>query len=526
VMEASAELRTRGDAKSLLSPDEEEGGDLIELGAFFEPHAPRGDDGRDSEDGGGDLLRDIDSKRKRNVAELYYYYTQRKVVTGVLVGLALILLVLLSLMVGYRMGASDHSGSTASGSSSRLQELRQMAVGVLSAMNRSVDPCTDFYQFACGTWLSDTVLPADKSRYARSFSRVADENLIIIRSILEDDWPVLSTLYRACMDNDTLNSLGDEPLKPSLKRIGEIADNSGLAAELAQLSLEGMSLILGFGSRTDPSMPNVTIGFISQSGLGMPDRSYYLGNDSTSVALRGNYTQHMKNLFQLLKGVDSPSLDPSTVLEVETKLAQIFVPRTDLRDPYKTNSMRTLGEIKQMVQQFDWDIYFNILRSDVDNDVLTQGRINVYTMSYFEHLGQLLNSVSLEDWKTYLAWHLVSSNAYLLSSEFREENERWGKILTGQNQGSPRWKQCTSLTQNLLGFIVGHHFVQAHFSNGSKEVALELVRNIKSTFSESITKLDWMDDETKQQAITKLNKIENMIGTFSLGHNHYHSDQQ
>jgi len=244
----------------------------------------------------------------------------------------------------------------------------------------------------------------------------------------------------------------------------------------------------------------------------MPDRSYYLGNDSTSVALRGNYTQHMKNLFQLLKGVDSPSLDPSTVLEVETKLAQIFVPRTDLRDPYKTNSMRTLGEIKQMVQQFDWDIYFNILRSDVDNDVLTQGRINVYTMSYFEHLGQLLNSVSLEDWKTYLAWHLVSSNAYLLSSEFREENERWGKILTGQNQGSPRWKQCTSLTQNLLGFIVGHHFVQAHFSNGSKEVALELVRNIKSTFSESITKLDWMDDETKQQAITKLNKIENMIG--------------
>lgn len=518
-MSEGIELRVRapqrGDSERLLG--EEEGGFDEEGGVAGASvgHQDSLDWERDHEDddddvSGGDLLRDIDSKRKkRNVAEPYYYQSQRKVVIGVLVGLATILLVLLSVMVGYRMGAPDRSSSNAAAEAVK-PELEKMARSVLAAMNKSVDPCHDFYRYSCGTWLSTTNLPADKSRYTKSLSKMADDNQITIHSILEDEWPVISTFYRACMDNETLDRLGATPLADGLKRIADINNASALFAELARLHVEDVSVLFYFGSRIDPDQPNINIAALGQAGLGLPDRQYYLGDDEASVALRLKYTEHMQKLFQL---TNQTAIQPSNVLRVETQLASIFIPRTDLRDPYKTNTMKTLDQVKEWAA-LDWDSYFAALKEFSGNHILTQGKINVVTSAYFEQLDQLMatNGVTLADFKAYLTWHLVYQNSGLLSAEFRAEADRWSNILSERAQAPPRWKQCVSATQGMLGFIVGHLFVQRQFPEGSKEAALELVHNLQTTFGNSIGKLEWMDAETKANAGKKLGKISNKIG--------------
>ena len=323
----------------------------------------------------------------------------------------------------------------------------------VSAMNRSVDPCVDFYQYSCGSWIRKNPIPADQSRWD-VYAKLTDENQHYLWGLLQQAaepsarrTPLgqkIGDFFGACMDQAAVDRAGSTPLKGALDRIAALRSAAQLAPVLARLQIEtpGNGPLFGFGSNQDFADSSRVIAFASAGGLGLPDRDYYLKTDAKSVETRAKYLAHVAKMFELLG--DPPSAartEAQTVMEIETSLAKSSLTRVERRDPYKLFHKMTRAQLAALTPAFDWNAYLAAWGAG------TVSEFNVTEPAFFQQVEALLASRSLDDWKTYLRWHVAHADAPYLATPFVTANyDFYSAYLRGTKQLPPRWKRCVQYT--------------------------------------------------------------------------------
>ena len=387
-----------------------------------------------------------------------------------------------------------------------------------SAIDSTVDACVDFYQHACGTWLAKNPIPPDRPEWAR-FDELEERNLAILRDILQKaavNNPKRSAVeqkigdyYAACMDEAAIEKKGFEPIKPQLDRIAAVADKDALPEEVARLQRAGAGVLFLFTSQQDFKNANSMIAAADQGGLGLPERDYYLKDDPKSVETRQKYVEHVTKMFQLLgDSQERAAAKAQVVMNVETGLARGSLDVVSRRDPARIYHKTRREELEASLDpSFGWAKYLKAVNAPpIEN-------LNVAVPEFFKALDSLINTTSLDDWKTYLAWHVVHAEAPLLSSAFVNENfEFFGKYLTGSQELRPRWKRCVQFVDGDLGEALGQKYVERTFGAEGKERTLRMVHTIENEMGRDLMALDWMSPATKQKAIEKLHAITNKIG--------------
>jgi putative endopeptidase len=395
----------------------------------------------------------------------------------------------------------------------------------VSAMDRTVDPCIDFYTYSCGGWIKKNPIPPDQSSWG-TYGKLEDENRAQLRTILEDAakpsvtrdaiTQKIGDYYASCMDEPAIEELGAKPLLPELKRIADLKSKQDLAEYLATAqfppSLYGGGTLFTFRSNQDFKDSTQVIAEADQGGLGLPDRDYYLKDDAKSEELRKAYVAHVAKMFELLgdKPADAAA-EGAAVMRIETALAKGQMTRVERRDPPQLYHKMSVEDLQKLSPAFGWETYF--AKTGVGSLASTLGTLNVVTPGYFHLMSEEIEKESLADWKIYLRWHATHEAASDLSSAFVKENfSFYGKTLRGREELPPRWKRCTNDVDNDLGEALGQAYVAKYFSPEAKQAALEIVKEIEAAMQGEIQALPWMGAATKKQALTKLHAIANKIG--------------
>jgi putative endopeptidase len=384
-------------------------------------------------------------------------------------------------------------------------------------LDKTCKPCDDFYQFAMGGWMKANPIPPEYSTFG-SFTRLADQNQQNLRNILEDaakakaapgsNEQKIGDFYAGCMDTAAIDATGTKPLEPELARIANVTNIAGLQAEAEHLHSMGVGAFFRFTSRQDLKDSTIVIGAASQGGLGLPERDYYLKDDEKSRQLRDAYLKHIANMFSMLGDPANQSAAEATaILKIETALATASTKNTDLRDPEKNYHMMTLADLKTLTPNFSWAAYFKA----AGHPELKQ--INIGQPEFFKALDAQLTAAPLDDWKTYMRWHLLNTAAQALPEKFvAEEFDFRGKTLTGAKEIQPRWKRCAQATDRALGEALGQVYVQKYFPPESKARALEMVHNLITALRDDLQTLSWMGPATRAQATAKLQAFAVKIG--------------
>ena len=388
----------------------------------------------------------------------------------------------------------------------------------LSALDKSVSPCANFFNFATGNWAKSNPIPADYASWGIS-EKLDHSNKETLRAILEkaaadknatpgSPWQKIGDYYGSCMDESAIESARAKPLDSEFARIDGISDLGSFQAELARLHTFGVNAVFGFGSDQDFKDSTQEIAEINQGGLGLPDRDYYTRDDDKSKELRANYVTHIAKMFQLLGDDPAKSAaEAKTVLDIETRLAGFSLSTVDMRDPDRIYHRQTVAELSAATPHFRWIEYFQAAGAQ------PPASLNVSEPDFFKGMDAALASVPLDDWKTYLRWHLIHNAAAALSKDFQDEDfDFFGRALTGSKQLLPRWQRCVSSTDAELGEALGQFFVEDKFPPAAKAAATEMVKNVVAALREDLQTLDWMSPETRQKAIEKLNAIYIKVG--------------
>ena len=393
----------------------------------------------------------------------------------------------------------------------------EIATDVLSTMDLSADPCEDFYRYSCGGWLDSTERPADQARWSRSFNVVIERNREVVKEILEEagadpgddpDRRRIGHYYAACMDEATVEQVGWTPLEPIFQEIATVDDADSLMAVTAALHRRGIGALFGIEVLPDFANPDMDIAFWFQGGLGMPDRDYYVSDDPTKQALLEDYRRHVARMFGLLgESEETSEAQAADVLAFETELAKVSRDRTAMRQIETLYDKMDIQGLEKLTPQLPWDTY---LKATGYPDIVD---ISVATPEFFEALEDLVAKTDPEVLQTYLRWNAVNGTAGLLSKAFVEADfDFYGKKVAGQEAIKPRWKRCVSATEGALGEAVGKLYVDRMFAGSSKEVALEMIGDVKASFEASLPGLSWMDDTTRERAIDKLHAMGFKIG--------------
>ena len=383
-------------------------------------------------------------------------------------------------------------------------------------IDKSADPCVDFYQYACGNWMKTTEIPSDRPDMD-SFGEVEERNLLVLKSILEKASaggggrdPIdqkIGDFYGACMDETAVETKGIAPLTPEMDRVAGAKDKASLMDAVAHIQLIGPSPLFNFYSNSDLHNSDMVIAYIDQGGLTLPDRNYYIKDDAKMVDARKALTDYITALFVLSgQSAEQASASAVTVLRIETALAKASMDRTLRRDPKNRDHKMTRDAAMALAPNFYLARFFK----DVDAPAFSD--LNVSNPDFFKEVNGVIASESLDALKTYVTWHLMAGSAKWLPKAYGEARFRYRQALMGQGEDQPRWKKCVEATDDALGEALGQKYVDLTFGADGKQRMLKMVDALEKALDQDIAGLPWMTDATKSQAKLKLQAIRNKIG--------------
>ena len=378
-------------------------------------------------------------------------------------------------------------------------------------------PCRNFYRFATGGWEKRTPMPAAYASWS-GFNELADRNQAVLRGILETaareaettadpDRRRLGRLYATCMDSARAEREGAAPIADDLRRIAAVRTREQLGAEIARLHAGGMDAVFDGDATRDARNSTRVIFEASQGGMGLRDRDFYFQQDSAAQKMRADYRGHVAAVLRLLG--DSPaaaSAGAERVLALETALAGGAMNRLQLRDPDATYNLMPVAGVQALTPGFSWSGYLRTLGvAGVDS-------LNVSQPAFFRGLGRALAERPLEDWKTYLRFHVASRAAPWLSSAFARQDFAYAASLSGAREMQPRWRRCLTQADNLLGEALGREYAAVSFTPEAKARMDEMIDHLFAAYRERIAAVPWMGEETRRQALAKLATFERKIG--------------
>jgi predicted metalloendopeptidase len=386
----------------------------------------------------------------------------------------------------------------------------------VSNIDKSLDPCVDFYQYACAKWMKNNPIPADYADWV-SFSEVYEYNLGVLHSILDKataDSPQragidqkIGDYYASCMDEKAINKAGYTPLKPELARIAALKDKTEMMELVAHEGLLGPNPIFGFGASPDLHDASMTVAVIDQAGLTLPDRDYYLKDDADMVAIRKGYIEHMTKMFTMIgQTPDQAAKSATTVMQIETELAKAAMDRTLRRDPKNIDHTMALADVEATAPSFHLRRYLAAARSPEFKS------LNVANPDFFKQVNALIDATPLDSWKTYLTWQMLNAFATWLSDDFVQQDFKFAQQFTGQKELPVRWKRCVNAVDGSLGEALGQRYVEQTFGEEGKKRMLKMVDALEKALNRDISDLPWMTPATKKQALIKLEAIRNKIG--------------
>jgi putative endopeptidase len=384
-------------------------------------------------------------------------------------------------------------------------------------MNLSVKPGDDFVEYSNGTWMKNNAIPAKETRWG-SFNQLRDFNINAVKTILESTKDTKSPagsverrvadFYSAAMDSLKIESLGFSPIQADLQQINNIQFKSQIITEIARMRKTGAgSPLFSFYVGQDRKQVEKMVPQLGQGGTSLPDRDLYLKSDARSLKIQDAFKTYVTSLFQL---IGTPSAEAKanaeSVFQLEKKLAEAQMARVEMRDPYKTYNKFAFADFNQKTPAFNWALSFQ------DFGITAPDSVLVSAPKFFESANKLLIETPIQQWKIYLTWNLLKGSASYLSSPFVKASFAFNQVVSGQKVQTPRWQRMSSLTDGVLGELLGQLYVARYFKPEAKERMTELVANLRKGFEIRINRLDWMSAETKQKALAKLYAFTPKIG--------------
>jgi endothelin-converting enzyme/putative endopeptidase len=388
---------------------------------------------------------------------------------------------------------------------------------IVSDMDRKADPCTNFFDYANGAWRAQNPIPSYMDRWSRRW-QAGENNKEQLKDILEPvaqkkDWPkgsvdqLIGDFYAACMDEKRVDQLGLTPIQPLLDDIDAMKSPADLQHMIERLHDLAVPVPFGLTSQQDNHNPTQVIADLYASGLGLPDRDYYLKPEPRFQDARAKYRVHVANMFKLAGYSEADAKAASdTIFNMETKLAEASLDNVALRDPAATDHKTTVADLQKMTPHFDWPAYFAATHLPPD-------ALNVDQPKFMEEVDRQLRETSLADWKTYLKWQLLNSAAGSLSAPIVDEDFNfYGRYLSGEQEMKPRWKRCAEAEDGLLGEALGQEYVKKYFPPEAKKRTQEMVQNLLLAMKQTIQGLEWMSPETRKKALEKLATFNVKVG--------------
>jgi predicted metalloendopeptidase len=411
---------------------------------------------------------------------------------------------------------ADHPAADAASAASSAAAAGARSGVDVGALDAAVRPQDDFFRYSQGKWLKDVDIPNDRSSWG-AFNVAADNVEQQIRTLIEQaaqdkkakagsDTQKMGDFYTSYVDQARRNALGLAPLKADLARVAALKDKKSLAALAARFERIGAGSPINMGVRQDARESTRYVVGISQSGLGMPNRDFYLQDEARLADTRAKYLAHVEKMLSLAGHKDA-ALEAKAIVALETEIAKVQWSAVENRDPVKRYNKMKIAELKALAPNFDWTTYLK------DTGVGKAGEVVVSQPSYLQGLDKIIAATPVETWKSYFNFRLISAYASYLSQDFEDEAFAFrGGVLSGTKVNRPLEKRAIAEVNRDLGEVVGKVYVEHYFPAERKKQVEEMVHNFVLAYKERIDTLDWMSDETKKQAQAKLAKISVKIG--------------
>ncbi len=384
-------------------------------------------------------------------------------------------------------------------------------------MDTSIVPGDDFDNYANGGWKKNNPMPEEKARYG-SFDKLRDAAELQVQEIFKElnenefaEGSVekkISDFYKSGMDTTAIEEAGMKPIEPYLEQINKLSSKRDMMHMLAQWSTIYSNPLFGFGTSSDMKNSNLNVLYFWQGGISMPDRDYYLKTDAKSVEIQEKYRNYVAQLFELTGlSKEKATKNAETIYGIEKQIAEMQMSLIDRRDPFKIYNKMSIGELREIAPDMQWEYFFKV------TGTAAAGEIVVTQPKFFENLNKLINTVTIEDWKTYLSYNQIADLASFGLTKYSDLSfDFYGRTLKGQEAQRPRWKRVQETTNKVLGEAIGKMYVDKHFPAEAKQRMIVLVENLRKSLANRIDALDWMSQETKAKAHEKLANINVKLG--------------